>query len=182
MPCCPRGRAARIAVAYGPYLSGQQRSDNHLFLFANASFGVALSDWPPQSELDKLAAIKIGHHSVWAEIDKLIAEPKDVPAAVVGVVHLMGPQGRIKIETAASKWRQHELVPAICALVGHDKAHSRACGLVTVIGLPMPIDLMLADSPPQPNSRGTIIAPIVLGRVARTRTRRTEQRTNTNTP
>jgi len=107
----------------------------------------ALSVWPQQSELDKLAAIKIERHSVWAEIDKLLAEPKDVPAAIVGIVHLMGPQGRIEIEAEVSKWRQHELFPAICALVGYDKAHCRACGLVTVIGLPMPIDLMLADSP-----------------------------------
>ena len=104
-----------------------------------------MSEWPDPS-LDKKVIAPELRCSLWAEIENLIAAD-NVAAAIVGIAHLTGLQGRIAIEASAAAIRKRDLFPAVCALINHDNKHNRACGLVTVIGLPMPVDLALADSP-----------------------------------
>jgi hypothetical protein len=138
-------------IAYGPFLHGQQRAGSHLFLFASPTDGAAaLCQWPDQAAIDQVTAKKPDRSLVWANIDHFLRTangPGHVGGAIVGLAYLTGLQGRIQVEATAAAIRKRELFPAVCALVSHDRKQHCACGLMTVIGLPMPVDLALADSP-----------------------------------
>jgi hypothetical protein len=67
----------------------------------------------------------------------------NVSMAICTVACLMGSQGIAVAEQAAANWRKRGVLPAVCIIGG--EGGGKWCGLVQVIALPQPIDLMLAE-------------------------------------